>query len=128
MNCMIMTPTYKMVIMFTGLFTLSPMTVAPVCRIGGPLQLTCTASVQFIRWSILQPSTLVDTTSSVQINALDANQMAQRLVNSSIFTFMRISAQRAQPLISILSIDSISIGLNGTVARCSAVSNQSINY
>ena len=32
---------------------LSPMMVAPVCHVGDPLQLTCTASVEFIRWSIV---------------------------------------------------------------------------
>jgi hypothetical protein len=26
------------------------MTVASVCRVGDPLELTCTASVEFIRW------------------------------------------------------------------------------
>ena len=116
--------------MFTGLLKLSPMIVAPVCRIGDPLQLTCTASVQFIRWSILQvnePSTLVEATTSVQINALDYNQIAQRVVNSSTFTFMRVSPQRERPLISRLSIDSVSIGLNGTMVRCANGSNQSIS-
>jgi hypothetical protein len=31
------------------------MNVAPVCRVGDPLQLTCTASdsIEFIRWSIV---------------------------------------------------------------------------
>ena len=37
----------------TDVVTLSPVTVAPVCRVGDPLQLTCTASVQFIRWNIM---------------------------------------------------------------------------
>ena len=114
------------------MLTLSPMTVAPVCHVGGQLQnqLTCTASVQFIRWNILQVNEqgiLEDVTASLQINSLDANQMTERVVNSSTFTFMRISAQRERPLISRLSIDSVSIGLNGTVARCSDVSNQSIS-
>ena len=52
--------------------TLSPMMVAPVCRVGDPLQLTCTASVEFISWSILQPNeqgTIEEVTNSVQINA-----------------------------------------------------------
>ena len=54
--------------------TLSPMMVAPVCRVGDPLQLTCTASVEFISWSILQPNeqgTIEEVTNSVQINARD---------------------------------------------------------
>ena len=35
------------------MLTLSPMMVAPVCRVGDPLQITCTALVEFIRWSFV---------------------------------------------------------------------------
>ena len=31
----------------TGIVTLSPVTLAPVCLVGDPLQITCTASVKF---------------------------------------------------------------------------------
>ena len=108
------------------MLTLSPMTEASVCRVGNPLQLTCTASVQFIRWNVLQVNEqgiLTDVTSSLQVNSRDANQMTQRTVNSSTFTSMRKSAEEASPLISTLSIDSVSIDLNGTVVNCSDVSN-----
>ena len=59
----------------------------------------------------------------MQINSLDANQMSRRVENFATFIFMRSSAQGASPLISILSIDSVGIGLNGTVVRCSDVAN-----
>ena len=100
--------------------------MAPVCRVGDPLQLTCTASVEFLKWSILQPNehgALVEVVNAARINARDANQMSKTVVNSSTFTFMRTSAQGASPLISTLSIDSVSIGLNGTVVHCSDVTN-----
>ena len=106
--------------------TLSPMIVALVCHIGDPLQLTCTASAEFIRWSILQVNdqgTLEEPTTSVQINSRDDNQVAERVVNSSTFVFTRTSAEGASPLVSILSIDSVSIGLNGTVVNCSDIAN-----
>ena len=83
------------------MLTLSPVMVAPVC-LGDLLQLTCTASVQFIRWSILQPNEqgiLVEVTSA-QINSRDANQMTPRVVNSATFTFIRSSAEDTTPLIS----------------------------
>ena len=118
--------------MYTGQLTLSPMSVAPVCRDGDSVELTCTASVtvQFIRWSVLQVNdqgTLEEVTTSVQINSLDDNQVTERVVNSSIFAFTRSSAQRALPLISILSIDSVNMGLNGTVVNCSNISNPMIS-
>ena len=105
--------------------TLSPMMVAPVYCIGDPLQITCTTSVHFIRWSILQPNEqgmLVEVTSAL-INSRDANQISQRVVNFATFTFMRSSAQGASPLISTLSIDSVNIGLNETIVKCTDIGN-----
>ena len=41
--------------LFAGQLTLSPMSVAPVCSVGDPLQLTCTASVEAgIKWNIFR--------------------------------------------------------------------------
>ena len=110
--------------------TLSPMTVAPVCHVGDPVQLACMSPVRSLRWSILQVNdqgTLVEVTNSVLIDASDDNQRKQRVVNSTAFTFTRNSSQGASPLISILSIDSVSIGLNGTVVRCSDAANPMIS-
>ena len=107
--------------------TLSSMSVTPVCHVGDPLQLTCTATVEFKRWSILQANeqgTLVEPVNPVQINSRDNNQMSRIIImNSSMFTFTRTSAQGDLPLISTLSIGSVGIGLNGTVIRCSDVAN-----
>ena len=48
-------------------------------------------------------------------------------VNSSTLTFTRTSAQGDLPLVSTLSIDSVSIGLNGTVLRCLDIANPMIS-
>ena len=98
------------------------MMVAPVCHVEDPLQLTCTSSVEFIRWNVFQANEEV--IKSVQINSRDTNQMPRNIVvNSATFNFMRRSAQGVSPLISTLSINSVSIGFNGTVVRCSDVEN-----
>ena len=110
--------------------TLSPMMVAPVCHVGDPLQLTCTATVEYISWSVFRTSeqgTLEREINDELINSRDENQMAHTVVNSATFTFSRSSAQNALPLISTLSIDSVSIGLNGTVVQCSNVGNITIS-
>ena len=103
------------------------MTVAPVCRVGDPLQLMCTASVEFIRWSILrvnEQGRLEMISSDVIINSRDSNnQMTPITLDSATFTFMRSSVQFASPLISTLSINSVSIGFNGTVVHCSDIAN-----
>ena len=102
------------------------MMVAPVCHVGDPLQITCTASTEFIRWSVLhfnEQGTLVEAATPVQINSRDSNQMREIDVASATFTYTRSSAQGVSPLISTLSIDSVSIGLNGTIVCCSDVAN-----
>ena len=108
------------------MLTLSPMMVAQVC-VGDPLQLTCTALAQSIRWRIFrvidEQGTLAEAANSVIIDGRDANQMKQREVNYAAFTFTRSSPPGASPLISTLSVDSVSIGLNGTEVRCSDVAN-----
>ena len=108
------------------MLTLSPMTVAPVCHVGDPLQLTCIASVEFLRWNVLrvnEQGDLVDVINSEIINSRDIVQTKHTPLNSATLTFMRISAQGASPLVSMLSIDSVSIHLNGTVVRCSDIAN-----
>ena len=113
-------------LMPAGNLTFSPMTVAPVCRVGDPLQLRCTARVEFMRWNVLrvnEQGALVDVINSEIINSRDVVQMRDTALNSATITFTRISTQGASPLISTLSIDSISIGLNRTVVCCTDVAN-----
>ena len=105
--------------------TLSPMSVAPVCHVGDPLQITCTASVQFIRWSITvvnEQGMEIETT--VSSNSRDPSPPPrERIINSIRFTFSRTSAEDDLPLITTLVINSTSIGLNGTVVHCMDASN-----
>ena len=103
-----------------GMVTLSPMMVAPVCRVGDPLQLTCTASVEIISWSftvVNQQGRDEEVTSFSTAGAL-SNQSMLFEVNSTTFTLIRNSSQYVLPLIVTLSIDSVIIGLNGTVVNC----------
>ena len=99
------------------------MTVAPVCRVGNTLNLTCTASVDFIRWSISlvnEFGTLEEITATSNSED-ESQQVTQRTVNSTTLTFMRSSAQGASPLISTLFINSLSVSLNGTVVLCTEI-------
>ena len=96
------------------------MMVAPVC-VGDPLQITCTASVaKTIEWSFTvvnqrgenEPVTTFSTAGAL------SNQSVLTQVNSTTFSLIRNSSQNVLPLIVTLSIDSVSIGLNGTVVTC----------
>ena len=108
------------IINYVGTLTISPMMVAPVCRVGDPLQLTCTASVEFLRWRMVVINEQgMGEEITVSRNARDLSPPPkERIINSTTFTFTRTSAQGDSPLISTLSIESVSIGLNGTVVRC----------
>ena len=108
-----------------GTIILFPMSVARVCRVGDPLQLTCTASVDFLEWNMMvinEQGRLHEITAFS--NSRDMNQqLPPMVVNDTSFTFMRISARNATPLVSTLAINSTSIGLNGTVVRCRDANN-----
>ena len=109
----------------TGMLTLFPMMVAPVCRVGDPLQLTCTASVEFIRWSIVvvNEHSMEEEITAIR-NSLDSSlPPKERIINSTIFTFTRTSAEDVLPLISTLSINSVGIALNGTLVHCMDANN-----
>ena len=108
---------------------LSPAMIAPVCRVGDPLQLTCTASVAFLQWNLRVVNEQGgDENITMFITAsAPSDQPMPIAVNSTTFTLRRISAQFASPLISILSIDSVNIGLNGTVVHCIGLRNTTIS-
>ena len=50
--------------------------------------------------------------------------MTERVVNYATFTFVRHSTQGDLPLISVLFVNSVSTGLNGTVVHCTDLTNQ----
>ena len=91
-----------------------------MCRVGDPLQLMCTASLQFIQWNIVVTNEQgMEEEITVSRNSRDSSPPPrERIINSTTFTFSRISAEGILPLISTLAINSISISLNGTVVRC----------
>ena len=102
------------------------MTVAPVCRVRDPLHLTCTASVaNTIEWTFTvvnqqgenEPVTTFSTAEAL------SNRSVLIQVNSTTFSLIRKSSRNVLPLIVTLSIDSVSIGLNGTVVTCRDTGN-----
>ena len=104
------------------------MMAAPVCHVGDQLQITCTAMVDNVRWNVFrvnEQATPEQIVSDVLILSTSSNNQRHSVtVDSVTFTFMRTSQQGAtSPLISTLSIDSVSIGLNGTVVRCADLAN-----
>jgi hypothetical protein len=105
------------------------MSVAPVCRIGDPLQLTCKASVANIQWSftVVNEHGMDETVTSFSMAGALSNQTMLIEVNSTTFTLIRNSSQNILPLIVTLSINSVIAGLNGTIVSCINEANSSLS-
>ena len=105
----------------SGLVTLSPSGVAPVCS-GDQLELICTITGELLQWRFrvfhgnetfaTEFTRTITSTSSV---------MANLTVNSILFRFLRISTDDSMPLMSRLVISPVSNRLNGTVMNCEDV-------
>ena len=101
------------------------MSVVTVCHVGNPLQLTCTTSVEFLEWHmrVINEQGRLHEIIAFSNSRDMTQQLTPMVVNDTSFTFMRISARNATPLVSTLAINSTSIGLNGTVVRCRDANN-----
>ena len=96
-----------------------------MCSVGDPLQLTCTASVEAgTKWNIFRVN--VKVTEDILITVgMAKNERISMTVDSVTFTFTKTSDPGASPLVSTLSIDSVS--WNGTVVNCSDLSDSTIS-
>ena len=97
---------------------ISPSGVAPVCRVGDQLELTCTSSSTVHRWEfIVLPENISYTTTP--ITSAGTSGVPQPLTFSgSVITFLRLSGQDALPLISRTIVNPVRSGLNKTVVNC----------
>ena len=109
--------------------TLSPMSVAPVCRVGDPLQLTCTASVINIQWrfTVANEQGVDEEFMSFSTASAMSNRSVIIQVNSTTFTLIRNSSRNDLPLTVTLSIDSVGTSLNGTVVSCNDPGNSTVS-
>ena len=111
------------------MLTLSPMSVAPVCRVGDPLQVTCTAYVVNIQWrfTVANEKGVDEELTPFSTAGALSNRSVIFQVNSTTFTLIRNSSRNDLPLIVTLSIDSVSTSLNGTVVSCIDPGNSTVS-
>ena len=105
---------------YIGLTTveISPSPVAPVCQEGDQLELTCTSSGTVHRWEFtVFPENITHRTVPVTL-AGTSGVPPPLTVSSSMITFSRLSGQDSLPLISRITIATVSRGLNRTVVNC----------
>ena len=93
---------------------LSPSEVAPVCQVGGQLELTCTVTGMFLRWEVFNNASYTRLVSSVG----STPAILPFTINSTTFTYSRVSGPNVQPLKSRLTISPVTASLNGSVVTC----------
>ena len=104
---------------FTGLVEISPSVLAPVCRAGDSLELTCTTTAVIAhRWEFTAfPDDMSYRTTP--ITSAGYSGVPQPLtISNSMITFSRLSGHNSLPLISRVVVSPVSSGLNGTVVKC----------
>ena len=101
-----------------GVVELSPSGVAPVCRVGDQLELTCTSSGAVHRWEFtFFPDNI--TLTPTLVTSVGTSGVSQTLTFSSFtITFSKLSGQNLLPLVSGTVVSPVSGGLNGTVVNC----------
>ena len=119
-----------MLIFNTGVVNISPSPVAPVCQEGDQLELTCSIPGEFKIWKFTV--TLDNGVTETFMPDISSDGVAPSLimmVNSTIiFTVSRLSAQDTTPLISRMTINRVSEGLNGVTVSCvDVVASESAN-
>ena len=94
---------------------ISPSAVAPVCQAGDQLELTCSETGIFLRWEFSVSGAQMPLGAAVVSAGGPSGVPPPVLVNSTRFTFSRLSTQ---PLTSTMTVSSVSEGLNGVQINC----------
>ena len=96
---------------------MSPSGIASVCS-GDSLELNCSTSGNILEWSFALTSTTL-----IYRRALSTTNQPPEpiLIDATRFIFSRLSAANSFPLVSMLSIDPVNMGLNGTKVNCTDV-------
>ena len=104
--------------------TLSPPGVAPVCN-GETLTLTCNTTGRFLEWSFsLIPeneTAPMRYTRILQVAGPNRLQTFEQVIGSTVFLYLRSSAENSLPLTSMLSIRPVREGLDRVVINCTDI-------
>ena len=106
----------------TGVVEISPSEIAPVCQPGDQLKLTCSTLGVLHTWrftAISESGAVMTFTRSVSSHGPIGVDSQPLIINSTVrFTFSRLSSQNIFPLISRMTINPMTEGLNGTRVNC----------
>ena len=106
---------------------ITPSVIAPVCHTGDQLELRCTSPGVLLTWQVTAtaengaPATYTRSVTSVGPSGL-VNSQPLTINSTIVFTFSRLSSRDDLPLVSGMTINSVSEGLNGVAVNCTDVS------
>ena len=112
--------TLRLLGLSAGVVEISPSGVAPVCQEGDQLELMCTVPGMFQSWDftvILGNGAVMNFMHSVTADG-PSGVPPPITVNSTTFTYSRLSTRDRVPVISRMIISSVSGGLNGVEVSC----------
>ena len=119
--------TYKLCIIqyynFKGAVTISPPGNSLLCD-GDQLELTCSITdpgSSLLEWTFTPTTIFMDLYRPIEPSTPSDQTTTHWMINSTLFTFSRISGQNEWPLVSRLLISPVTTGLNGTVVNCTAI-------
>ena len=94
--------------------------VAPVCQSGDQLELTCTTSGVIQTWQLVSNPESGAVTQLQQVSSAGSSGLdsGPRIINSITFNSSRLSSQGSSPLISRMTVNPVSEGLNGSEVNC----------
>ena len=98
---------------------LSPSGNSHVCA-GDQLELICSLTdpgSSLLEWTFTPATVFMDLYRAIDVYS--QNDAVTAVINSTLFTFSRISARGIMPLASRITIDPLTTGLNGSVINCS---------
>ena len=106
----------------TGVVEISPSVIAPVCQAGDQLKLTCSTLGVLHTWrftAITESGAAMTFTRSVSSHGPTGVDSQPLIINSTIhFTYSRLSSQNILPLVSRITVNPMTEGLNGTRVNC----------
>ena len=97
---------------------MSPSPRAAVCQAGDALEVTCTTSDHFLTWILTKSGSIYRITRTLSSTIRNPERV---VVNSTVFTFSRMSELGSTDLVSKLVISPVSQGLNGTKIVCTEI-------
>ena len=97
---------------FVGAVILSPSPRAYVCNTGDRLELTCNTTDNALQWRPTLKGMSDPTDISISSTTVGTRK---RMINNSQITVIVISGRGETPLISMLEINPVTEGLNGTL-------------